>query len=479
MKKNLKLSQKVLLLITVPLAFELIFVSVLLFSLMRLEGEHARSEQMRSASMFFNIELENLIEAMGSMVLFNVLHETKYLKQFEGSVNTLQIQNEHLKALAGSEMAADVQALKSVSSEAIAGIGDFEKLARTDDRIDMLRGFMKVKNLLAKSSQLGSAFIAREAKSSQEQQERQRTALQIVIATIVIGVGVSILISVWLVSKFNSGAAKQLKAIDKNMTLLAAQKPLNEPLAGGDELARIDQTLVQMSNDLQALKSEQQQVYAMITHDLRSPLASVKVLFDLLAAGALGELNDKGRERIKSADSILNRMVALTNDLLDVEKFESGNFNLNLEEVHLNQLFLDSKAIVLPRAEAKSIEIKIDQTNLSVVCDRERIGRVIVNFMDNAIKFSPKHGAIRLSASTNGTTVKVSVQDGGQGIPDDQVPYIFERFRQVNRADETVHKGSGLGLAISKAIVEAHHGTIGVDSKVNRGSTFWFTLSAD
>ncbi|MBN9396598.1 MAG: HAMP domain-containing histidine kinase [Candidatus Melainabacteria bacterium] len=473
---HLKISQKVLLLIAVPLIFELIFVGVLVYSIKRLETAYGRSEQVRAASMFFNIELENLIEAMSAMVLFNVLHETKYLQQFQVSVKTLQMQDQHLKALASSEMAADVNALKAVSDETIASIGDIEKLARTDDRMDMLRGFMKVKRLMSKSSKMGSDFIARQSITSQKLQSGQKEALQLVLIVIVLGVCVSIVISIVLVARFNSGAARQLQAIQHNMQLLSAQKPLNEPLPGGDELALIDQTLYRMAADLDALKSEQQQVYAMITHDLRSPLASITILLDLLNSGALGDLNAKGKDRVKSANAIVSRMVALTNDLLDVEKFESGNFDLDYADVPMQELFAETRAIVAPRAEAKMVEIKIVDTDAIAYCDRERIGRVLVNLTDNAVKFSPKYTTITLAAHHDGAQLRITVQDQGPGIPEDKRKLIFERFGQVSRSDETTLKGSGLGLTISKAIVDAHEGDIGVQSQVGQGSTFWFTL---
>lgn len=472
----MKLSQKVLLLIALPLAFELLFVGVLIYFIFQLDAEHKRSEKTRAASMFFNIELENMVEAMGNMVLFNVLHEERYLQKFHGSVDALKKQNEHLKTLAGTEMAADVQALKTVSEEAIASITDIEKLARTDDRIDMLRGFVKVQRLMAKSNALGSKFIQRETLVNEQQQARQAQALQAVLLIIVFGVGTSVLISLLLVAKFNSGASKQLVAIEDNMLRLAVQKPLKPPADGSDELARIDQTLFRLSNDLADLKNQQQQVYAMITHDLRSPLASMKIVFDLLKAGAFGELNEKGKDRIKNSDALLGRMVALTNDLLDVEKFESGSFDLLMERVELAEIFEDAKNIVGPKAEGKKLRLAFDSNGLDAVCDKERIGRVLVNLLDNAVKFSKHESEIKVAATADTSFIKISVQDFGRGIPAEQIAHVFERFHQASRSDELVMKGSGLGLTISKAIIEAHKGTIGVDSIENSGSTFWFTL---
>lgn len=213
-----------------------------------------------------------------------------------------------------------------------------------------------------------------------------------------------------------------------------------------------------------------------LPYHLRSKLRLETEPSSFVFIGAFGELNERGKDRIKNTDYLLNRLVALTNDLLDVEKFESGNLDLLLESVAVETLLSSSANIASAKAELKKITLIVEPTELKLVCDQERIGRVIVNLLDNAIKFSKAEDRIILSAANLGAKTKISVQDTGRGIPKDKIGRIFERFSQTNRTDETIQKGSGLGLAICKAIVEAHGGTIGVDSIVDKGSTFWFTM---
>jgi PAS domain S-box-containing protein len=225
-----------------------------------------------------------------------------------------------------------------------------------------------------------------------------------------------------------------------------------------------------------------QEVIAMVSHDLRTPLSSLGVALALLPTGALGELNEKGHSVVEKTERTVQRLIGMINDLLEVEKLEFGGFPLDKAEATVQVLAGEALEMVANEAESKHIQLKCNCGDLAVSVDRDRMRRVLVNLLGNAIKFSPRQSTIEITARTLTTeeslmpAVELRVTDHGPGIPEDKLSIVFDKFRQTGRGDEGEKAGSGLGLAICKAIVEAHGGKIGVESKVGEGSSFWFRL---
>jgi PAS domain S-box-containing protein len=228
-----------------------------------------------------------------------------------------------------------------------------------------------------------------------------------------------------------------------------------------------------------------QEVMAMVSHDLRSPLASIGVTLELLSDGVLGELSEKGGDLVGKAEQSVSALIALINDLLDVERLEYGAFALDLQSCQIGQVVTQAIDMIATEAEKKDIRIAQDCGEWFAQIDRDGIRRVLVNLLNNAIKFSPAGSSIQVkvlavtSKRTQKPMLEVRVTDHGAGIPADKLAVVFEKFRQAGRKDAGEKAGSGLGLAICKAIVEAHEGEIGVESKVGEGSRFWFRLKAN
>jgi signal transduction histidine kinase len=200
-------------------------------------------------------------------------------------------------------------------------------------------------------------------------------------------------------------------------------------------------------------------------------------LFD---QGLLGELSEKGKNRLKFAQSETTRLIRLINDLLDIEKMEAGKFILDISEISVEELVEQAISSVAELAELKGIKLqtKYSQAGMSIEADSDRICQVLINFLSNAIKYSPEDSTVINSVEHNISQLMFSVEDRGRGIPEALKEKIFERFVQVEKTDATEKGGTGLGLAISRAIVEQHGGTIGVESATGVGSKFWFTLPA-
>lgn len=224
------------------------------------------------------------------------------------------------------------------------------------------------------------------------------------------------------------------------------------------------------------LEKMKQAFIAMVSHDLRSPLCSIQAYTELLEKGVYGELSETGMDSLKNVNGSITRLIDLVSDLIDIERIESGNLQLNLAEVPVKQLFEMATQSVSALASSNEIVFELEDGGLTLRADESRMVQVLVNLLSNAIKFSPTKGIVKLLASKNAESVVLSVADSGRGIPADQLASIFERFKQVQASDSANRKGSGLGLSICKAMVEQHGGTISVESQIGKGSRFIIEL---
>jgi PAS domain S-box-containing protein len=216
---------------------------------------------------------------------------------------------------------------------------------------------------------------------------------------------------------------------------------------------------------------------AMVSHDLRTPLTSLLSSLTLLSTGSSGRLDAQSTKIVASAEDELTRLIRLINDLLDVAKMEAGKLELQLDGFEVSSIVSAAVNAVSGLAKVKEISIDVVKTKAEIVADKDRVVQVLVNLLSNAIKFSPQGGSIQISVEETADWLELSVIDHGPGIPRDSRDLIFERFKQLKGAAALdVSVGSGLGLAICKKIVQAHSGSIGVDSKEGEGSRFWFRI---
>ena len=216
---------------------------------------------------------------------------------------------------------------------------------------------------------------------------------------------------------------------------------------------------------------------AVVSHDLRSPLGVIQMQAALISktAVALGDTEQATRFR-QGADRIgraVDRMTALIGDLLDLAKIEAGRFEVHAQAEHIRDIVDETLSIVRPLAEAKHIAIADDLESALVAVDRERIYQVLSNLVGNAIKFTPPGGTITVHAERSGAELVVTVADTGPGIAPDEIAHVFDRYWQAKR---TAQAGFGLGLYIARGIVQAHGGRMWVESPPGAGARFHFTL---
>ena len=215
-------------------------------------------------------------------------------------------------------------------------------------------------------------------------------------------------------------------------------------------------------------------VLAVVAHDLRNPLNTVTMAIGLMLENTPVERTQERRqvEIVRRAADRMNRMIQ---DLLDVKRMESGRLAIDLRPEDVDVIINDMIEMLRPLAVGSSIalESSVPEGLPPVLADSARIQQVLSNLVGNAVKFTPRDGRITVCAEHIEGEIRFGVIDTGPGIPPEQVPHIFGQFWQASSSDR---RGIGLGLAIAKGIVEAHKGTIWVESQVGLGSTFYFTL---
>ena len=229
------------------------------------------------------------------------------------------------------------------------------------------------------------------------------------------------------------------------------------------------------SKEIERMKNE---FIATVSHELRTPLTAIVGALGLLKELAAGKLPADAATFLGMAQQNSERLTALINDILDIEKIESGRMEFRAEPVTIPALLEKAVTLNAPYADRLGVRFELAQPipAVTVTSDPDRLLQVITNLMSNAAKFSPAGSAVTVSADMREDAVRVAVTDRGPGIPEEFRDRIFGKFAQADSSDTRRKGGTGLGLAISKAIVERMGGTIGFDSVAGRGSTFYFDL---
>lgn len=227
-------------------------------------------------------------------------------------------------------------------------------------------------------------------------------------------------------------------------------------------------------SEVNRLKSE---FVSVASHELRSPLSSVRWLADMLYSGRAGELDEKQKDLIGSIRESSAHMADLVNDLLDVSRIEKGEIKKEVKVFSI--LEAAGKAVdgLREMAGARNVEIEIaaGQPDFQVLADPSHIGIALQNLVDNAVKYTRGRGRVTLKISDKGRFVKIAVCDEGVGISKADQKHIFEKFFRADNALRYETRGTGLGLFIARAFVEDCGGGIGFTSQIGKGSVFWFT----
>lgn len=233
-----------------------------------------------------------------------------------------------------------------------------------------------------------------------------------------------------------------------------------------DELARAmrealqQQAALQQRKQLDNLKDE---FISTVSHELRTPLTSIHGALGLLSSGKGGHVDEKAANLLRIASSNTERLVRLINDILDLERMESGRAQLQIRQLSLKEVVAQAVDTMSSMAEKAAVELVIGPEPPAAISfdgDPDRIQQVLTNLLSNAIKFSPRGGVVELLTASDGDNLVLQVKDAGRGVPMEKLESIFDRFGQVEASDARQKGGTGLGLAICRSIVAQHGGTI-------------------
>lgn len=248
------------------------------------------------------------------------------------------------------------------------------------------------------------------------------------------------------------------------------------PARSRDEVGVLAAQLNRMSDQLARTDQERREFLAAVSHELRTPVSNVQVTLESLLSGAADEPATRKRF-LEAALGETQRLANLIRDLIDLARLEAGVVTMRHREVRLSEIVQRLTAAVEPRLRERSLRLEAEiPPDLHVWGDPDRLLQVLMNLVENAIKFVPAGSAIRVAAFADRQETRITVSDQGPGVPEEDLPYIFERFYTADKSRARGATGTGLGLAIAKRIVDSHSGGIAVRTHPEGGAEFTVTL---
>ncbi len=245
------------------------------------------------------------------------------------------------------------------------------------------------------------------------------------------------------------------------------------------ELATLNAELEERNREVVRANRMKSEFLARMSHELRTPLNAIIGFSDLLAEETDGPLGDTYRRYVERVREGASHLLELVNDVLDLSRIEAGRLALSPQQLRASDALTEILSVITPLAEAKQLRLDtaIPQ-DLEVLADRTRFKQILYNLLSNAVKFTSEGGRVRVEACQRGDSIAITVTDTGVGIPLEEQTAIFDEFHQVGTTAKGAKEGTGLGLAITKRLVEAHGGTIELESEPGKGSRFTFTVPA-
>jgi len=270
-------------------------------------------------------------------------------------------------------------------------------------------------------------------------------------------------------------ATQEAVAVRKDETEFPVEMSVSEMRLGGRRMFTGIIRDITERKRVEQLKSE---FVSTVSHELRTPLTSIRGALGLVAGGRVGEISSEAKEMITIALNNSGRLVRLINDILDVEKIQSGKLDFEIQRLDLSRVIKDAKASNDGFALEHDSRIVLagEPETVLVYADSDRLAQVFANLISNAVKFSPAGEAVDVHTHVTADRVRVEVRDRGPGVPEKFEKRLFERFAQADGSDRRQKSGTGLGLSISKAIVERMNGRLGYEPAAGGGSCFYFEL---
>jgi signal transduction histidine kinase len=309
------------------------------------------------------------------------------------------------------------------------------------------------------------------------------SAHDLALATILLifATGIAVTVGIFL-AETTTARIRQLHAAARQVASGNLETRL--PASGRDEMAGLTRSFNEMVAQLQAAARKQREVeilrrdlVAWAGHDLRTPLTSIRAIIEALADGLVSDEETRLRY-LQTARRDIQSLSQLIDDLFEMALADAGGLQLNREPGSMADLISDTLERFSAQARQQGIMLEgsVEPGAESADMDVQRIGRVLSNLVTNALRHTPAHGRVTLTAAARGEFVQVSVEDSGEGIRPEDLPFVFERFYRGEKSRSRASGGAGLGLAIARGIVEAHGGSIDIASQPGEGTRVWFKI---
>lgn len=320
----------------------------------------------------------------------------------------------------------------------------------------------------------GEEFFVVEGQSLRDVQRAQKQLILLLAIANPLALLLASLGGLWLASRALSPVDRLTRAAERIGRGNLSERV--EEHRSQDEIGRLAATFNQMISRLEQTFERERRFTADASHELKTPLAVLRG--DMEVALRRQRTPEEYQRVLESSLEEIARLTKLTEDLLTLARSDADQSVLEREHVELDQLAAEAREYIAPLAQSAGVSLSYEAPASAIVVegDQKRLQQLLVNLLDNAIKYTPPGGSARLTLSREGSSAVIEVSDNGRGIPASALPHIFERFyRQTDPRDSRV-TGFGLGLAISKWIADAHAGSIAVNSNEGQGSTFTVRL---
>ena len=382
--------------------------------------------------------------------------------------------------------AGSLTVMDSAIGELRIHLGEYQRLSRigTDEaelEIDSLFAKRLSPAIVAIKGQLpvlGDSIDFRLNQYFSEAAASANAAGQFGILGLSIAVLLVLAIAVWLTRSIS----EPVEDLEKAMSTVAdgdLSYPLYTEARAPAEFSRLSRSYRSMVNQLAELDKLKAEFVSVASHELKTPINVIIGYLQLLDEAVYGELNPKQREVIQLLESQSQSLARLVHQLLDVSRFEAGGGRLDTRPIELDRFLSELEGSFTVLAIQRDVRFRVSrgaELPAHVIWDEDRMSEVVGNILSNAFKFTGAGGSVTLSVYTVDESVSLEVRDTGAGIAPEHLPRIFEKFYMAENPTGVSSKGSGLGLAIAREIVEAHAGSISVESDVGVGTTFVITL---
>ncbi len=435
---QLKLTHKLLILVVLPLFFELCFVFVLSELLKNAEIELNRETHSKAVIAESNELVKNLYDTSSALVAYAVSPSQQVTAEYLKRVELLPLRLRSLELLV-----SDSERQKAAFAEVYGSTNKaLSLLKKVKDDLDSGQnahnlasaGFLRKRVTTAVGGLITHIheLVAEERQIEEVAPQAQTRFRNLIVVCLAGGIALNIFLAVALALFVSQSTVNRLRVLMDNTRRIVGRQQLNPRVSGTDEIAHLDSTFHDMARELALAEKQKQEVISMVSHDLRSPLMSLDFSLTLIGSGKYGELNERGHKELSSAETSAKRLIRLINDLLDIEKIESGKLNVLKMPLSFRALAEHSINSVQALAAAKEIEVVIEcPDDIEFPGDADRLEQVIINLLGNAIKFSPNHSKVVIRGEEKDKFVDIKVIDSGPGIPADFRKKVFDRFQQI------------------------------------------------